>query len=256
MQGRRKENALSKDANRVPEEIHAVGSEAVLVVRAHLALGMALVAGSAQAQSCERWVAKVVSVQGPVELQCGGGAGSRAAGFDATLCAGDRIRVGPLGGAVQLADEAETLIRWMQGSKVRPSGLFYAGVSRASCTRGVGCRTCCPTKQPFVAARVEGPELVLRVGKKKPRSSSSKAGALRERRRWSGRDQSGSGRGPRAPTGTASRSAAARSMSTMPAPTLPVYLPVQHHGGSGPSWRTIPLGKRCPPAGSRSDVCA
>jgi hypothetical protein len=201
------------------------------VVRAHLALGMALVAGSAQAQSCERWVAKIVSVQGPVELQCGGGAGSRVAGFDATLYAGDRIRAGPLGrAAVQLADEAETLIRWMQGSTVRPSGLFYSGASRAGCTRGVGCHTCCPSKQPFVAARVEGTELVLRVGKKKPRVVVFEGpGALRERRRWSGH-QSGSGRGPPRLLLVRHRGRRRRG-PCLQCQHVPVYLPVQHRAG-------------------------
>ncbi len=134
-----------------------------------LALGLVLVAGRAEAQGCDPWVAKIVSVQGPVELQRGGGAGWQAAGIDAILCGGDQIRVGPLGrAAVQLADEAETLIRLDQGSTLsfpaeRPfllrliEGVLHA-LSRVPHVLSI--------ETPFVAARVEGTEFVLRVGKR------------------------------------------------------------------------------------------
>jgi hypothetical protein len=69
----------------------------VVVVRIHRGVGYGVGRGKGKAKGCEPWVAKVVSVQGPVELQPGGGAGWPAAGFDATLCAGDRILVGSLG---------------------------------------------------------------------------------------------------------------------------------------------------------------
>lgn len=69
------------------------------------------------AEDCKPWVAKVVSAEGPVQVQRSGGPTAQPAGLNDTLCPGDRIRVGPLGrAAVQLADEAETLIRLDEGT--------------------------------------------------------------------------------------------------------------------------------------------
>ena len=70
------------------------------------------------AQGCEPWVAKIISVQGPVEVEVErSGAHAQAVGQDDPVCPGDRVRVGALGrAAVQLADEAETLIRLDEGT--------------------------------------------------------------------------------------------------------------------------------------------
>ena len=68
------------------------------------------------AQGCEPWVAKIISVQGPVVVERSG-AHARAVGQDDPVCPGDRVRVGALGrAAVQLADDAETLIRLDEGT--------------------------------------------------------------------------------------------------------------------------------------------
>ena len=69
------------------------------------------------AQGCEPWVARIISVQGPVVVERSGAPRAQAAGLDDTICPGDRVRVGALGrAAVQLANEAETPIRLDEGT--------------------------------------------------------------------------------------------------------------------------------------------
>ena len=134
----------------------------------------------AQAEACSPWVAKVLSVQGPVEVERGGATpdGSAAAGRarwrsvegDETLCPGDHIRVGPLGrAAVQLADEVQTVLRLDErttlsfpprGPEASPWLDLLRGVIHfiTRVPRRLQIHT------PFVNAVVEGTELVLRVG--------------------------------------------------------------------------------------------
>jgi FecR-like protein len=134
----------------------------------------------AQVEGCEPWVAKVLSVQGPVEVARGGSTpdGSAAAGQpqwravegDETLCPGDLIRVGALGrAAVQLADEVQTVLRLDErttlsfpprGPEASPWLDLLRGVMHfiTRVPRRLQIHT------PLVNATVEGTELVLRVG--------------------------------------------------------------------------------------------
>jgi hypothetical protein len=69
------------------------------------------------AQRCEPWVARIISVQGPVVVERSGAPHAQAAGLDDPVCPGDRVRVGALGrAALQLANEAETPIRLDEGT--------------------------------------------------------------------------------------------------------------------------------------------
>ena len=122
-----------------------------------------------QAQGCEPWVARIISVQGPVVVERSGAPRARAAGLDDTVCPGDRVRVGALGrAAVQLANEAETPIRLDEGTTLifpapEPEKSFLLklieGVvhvlSRVPQTLTI--------ETPIVAAYIEGTEFVLGV---------------------------------------------------------------------------------------------
>ncbi|MGQ0594593.1 MAG: FecR domain-containing protein [Gammaproteobacteria bacterium] len=134
----------------------------------------------AQAEGCEPWVAKVLSVQGPVEVERGGATpdGSaktgrpqwRAVEGDETLCPGDNIRVGPLGrAAVQLADEVQTVLRLDERTTLSFPPREPEAPPWLDLLQGVmHFITRVPRRlqihTPFVNAAVEGTELVLRVG--------------------------------------------------------------------------------------------
>jgi tetratricopeptide (TPR) repeat protein len=121
------------------------------------------------AQDCQPWIAKVVSAEGPVQVQRSRGPTAQSAGLNDTLCPGDRIRVGALGrAAVQLADEAQTLIRLDEGTtltfparKVEKSVLLrlIEGVvhvfSRIPHALSID--------TPLASAAIEGTEFALRV---------------------------------------------------------------------------------------------
>jgi hypothetical protein len=84
-------------------------------------------ASGVHAQGCEPWVARIISVQGPVVVERSGAPRAQAAGLDDTVCPGDRVRVGALGrAAVQLAqgDPADPLPRLGMGlAKIRDGDL-------------------------------------------------------------------------------------------------------------------------------------
>ncbi|MGH8574594.1 MAG: FecR domain-containing protein, partial [Gammaproteobacteria bacterium] len=152
-------------------------------VRAWLAIAASICmrGAFAQAEACSPWVAKVLSVQGPVEVERGGATpdGSAAAGRarwravegDETLCPGDHIRVGPLGrAAVQLADEVQTVLRLDERTTLSfPLPREPEAPPWLDLLRGVmHFITRVPRRlqihTPFVNAAVEGTEFVLRVG--------------------------------------------------------------------------------------------
>ena len=134
----------------------------------------------AQAEACRPWVAKVLSVQGPVEVERGGATpnSSAAAGRsqwravegDETLCPGDLIRVGPLGrAAIQLADEVQTVLRLDERTTLSFPPREPEAPPWLDLLRGVmHLITRVPRRlqihTPFVNATVEGTEFVLGVG--------------------------------------------------------------------------------------------
>ena len=134
----------------------------------------------AQAEACRPWVAKVLSVQGPVEVERGGATpnSSAAAGRsqwrtvegDETLCPGDLIRVGPLGrAAIQLADEVQTVLRLDERTTLSFPPREPEAPPWLDLLRGVmHLITRVPRRlqihTPLVNATVEGTEFVLGVG--------------------------------------------------------------------------------------------
>jgi tetratricopeptide (TPR) repeat protein len=122
---------------------------------------------AARAQACAPWAAKVVSVQGRVEVDRG--AQARVVGLDEVLCPGDRIRVGERArAAIRLADEDQTVLRLDQLTTLsfaarepdRPSWLDLLRGAIHFITR-IPQRL--EIRTPFVNASVEGTEFVLRV---------------------------------------------------------------------------------------------
>jgi hypothetical protein len=73
--------------------------------------------GAAAAETCEHWVAKVVSVQGRVESQRLGDTQWQPAKFDDTYCPGDTIRVLPKSRA-ELSLINRSLLRLNQNSEI------------------------------------------------------------------------------------------------------------------------------------------
>ncbi|MGH8575714.1 MAG: TonB-dependent receptor domain-containing protein [Gammaproteobacteria bacterium] len=151
--------------------------------RAWLAIAVHVCGSGAfgQAEACEPWVAKVLSVQGPVEVERGAATpdGSVAAGRpqwravagEETLCPGDHIRVGPLGrAAVQLADEVQTVLRLDERTTLsfppprEPEAPLWLDLLRGVMHFITRVPRRLQIHTPFVNAAVEGTEFVLRVG--------------------------------------------------------------------------------------------
>ncbi len=127
------------------------------------------IATGVHAEGCEPWVARIISVQGPVVVERSGAPRAQAAGLDDTVCPGDRVRVGAFGrAALQIANEAGTPIHLDEGTTLifpapEPEKSFLLklleGVvhvlSRVPQTLTI--------ETPMVAAFVEGTEFVLGV---------------------------------------------------------------------------------------------
>ena len=139
-------------------------SEFIVILIASLSSAPAL-----HAEGCEPWVAKVVSAEGPIQVERSGRPNAQSVGLSDTLCPGDRIRVGALGrAAVQLADEAETLIRLDEGTtltfparKVEQSVLLQLVEGVVHVLSRIPHALSIDT--PLASAGVEGTEFVLRV---------------------------------------------------------------------------------------------
>jgi tetratricopeptide (TPR) repeat protein len=123
--------------------------------------------GAAGAETCDRWAAKVVSVQGSVEAQRAGEPRPRPIAFKETLCPGDTIRV-PERSRADLLLPNETLLRLDQNTTVKFSGPEKERISLVDLIIGAAyfiSRT--PRKfnvhTPFVNAGVEGTEFLARV---------------------------------------------------------------------------------------------
>ncbi len=135
-----------------------------------LALGVTLgLAGSQRAHAaepCDPPVARVVSVQGTVELRRGSTAWV-AVTLNASLCAGDNLRVLPYGRAALLLSN-ETTVRLDQGTSLT---LGPANATRTTLLDQLSGRMHVITrtprafnvKTPFVNANIEGTEFLVRV---------------------------------------------------------------------------------------------
>ena len=123
------------------------------------------------AQGCEPWVARIISVQGPVVVERSGAPRAQAAGLDDTICPGDRVRVGALGrAAVQLANEAETPIRLDEGTTLifpapEPEKSFLLKLIEGVVHVLSRVPQALTIETPLVAAGIEGTEFVLGVSK-------------------------------------------------------------------------------------------
>jgi tetratricopeptide (TPR) repeat protein len=123
------------------------------------------------AQGCEPWVARIISVQGPVMVERFGAPRAQAAGFDDTVCPGDRVRVGAFGrAAVQLANEAETPIRLGEGTTIifpapEPEKPFLLKLIEGVMHVLSRMPQALTIETPIAAASIEGTEFVLEVSK-------------------------------------------------------------------------------------------
>jgi tetratricopeptide (TPR) repeat protein len=119
-------------------------------------------------EDCEPWVAKIISVQGRVEVVRTGKTSWRRVKLEETLCTGDSVRIEARSrAAILLANQ--TVLRLDEGSAItfskiepdKPSLLeLLKGavhfISRVSHSLEI--------KTPFVNAGIEGTEFVMRVG--------------------------------------------------------------------------------------------
>jgi hypothetical protein len=90
--------------------------------------GLAAIRASQAAERCEPFVARVVSVQGLVEVQPAGAADWVVAALDDRLCFGDTVRVGELGRAA-LALANDSVLRFDQRTTLRLAGEVEIGRS-------------------------------------------------------------------------------------------------------------------------------
>jgi Tfp pilus assembly protein PilF len=137
-----------------------------------LAIGFSILAGSlfpgaAAADTCEEWVAKVVSVQGSVEAQRAGEIQWQPVRLYDTYCPGDRIRVQERSrAAIVLPNEA--ILRLDQNTTITFIGLEKGPVSLLDLLSGaVHFFSRIPRSlkviTPFVNAAVEGTEFFVRI---------------------------------------------------------------------------------------------
>ena len=126
-----------------------------------------LFSGAVEADTCEEWAAKVVSVQGSVEAQRAGEMQWQPVRLDDTYCPGDRIRVQDYGrAAIVLPNEA--ILRLDQKTTITFTGLEKGPTSLLGLLSGaVHFFSRIPRSlkvlTPFVNAAVEGTEFFVRV---------------------------------------------------------------------------------------------
>ena len=117
------------------------------------------------AQACERWLARLVSAQGPVQVQLAGSEQWRVAIAGTTFCEDVSVRVGAAGSAaLELAND--TVLRLAPDSAVSIRQQPNAPIPSAHLTRGRGhflSRT--PERfnvsTPYLNAAIDGTEFLL-----------------------------------------------------------------------------------------------
>jgi ferric-dicitrate binding protein FerR (iron transport regulator) len=136
--------------------------------RAILCAGLLLAgAGTAQAQTCEKSVGRLVSLQGVVEARGAQQSAWQAARLHASFCPGDAIRTGARSrAALVLANE--TIVRLDQLTTLTLSGLDVLETSWVDLLIGAAhflSRTprALKVRTPYVNAGIEGTEFVVRA---------------------------------------------------------------------------------------------
>jgi len=134
-------------------------------------IAVAFSPAAAYSATCEKWVAKVVSVQGTVEAQREGESQWQQVALNNTFCAGDKIRVQKRSRA-DIALVNSPVLRLDQNSTITLRGIkeertsiveMFSGAAHffSRVTRNLEVRT------PSVNAGVEGTEFFLQVGEDK-----------------------------------------------------------------------------------------
>ncbi len=121
----------------------------------------------AVAGNCDPWIAKIVSVEGSVEVQKDGETGWRPVALDDTLCIGDKLRVGSMSRAAVLLPN-ETVFRLDQLTTVAFNEPEREGSSLLRLLKGLAYFfTRSPhglqVDTPFVNAAVGGTEFLVRT---------------------------------------------------------------------------------------------
>ena len=119
------------------------------------------------AQNCEPWLAKIIAVQGDVDLSLSGSPRWQAAHLNDVICSASQIRVQAHGRAVILLTN-QTLLRLDQGTVITLNAIEPAGPSWMELLEGfIHVLSRVPRsldiKTPFVNAATEGTEFALRV---------------------------------------------------------------------------------------------
>lgn len=126
---------------------------------------------AALASSCEKWVAKVVSVQGAVEAQKAGGSSWQLVQLNDTYCAGDTLRVQEKSRA-DIALLNQSVLRLAANTTMTLEGVKDEQTSLVDLVKGAahffsrGPRSL-EVSTPFTTAGVRGTEFFIRVEDKK-----------------------------------------------------------------------------------------
>jgi hypothetical protein len=140
----------------------------VVVVASGVGLCLFFVcAGHALAQPCERWLAKIVSVQGTVQIRQAGEAGWQRVGLNQTYCSGDILRV-LANSRAAIALSNDTLIRVDQNTTITFTEVEKEKSFLIDLIKGVAHFFSRFSRKyrvatPFVNAAVEGTEFYVRV---------------------------------------------------------------------------------------------
>ncbi|NOY67533.1 MAG: tetratricopeptide repeat protein, partial [Gammaproteobacteria bacterium] len=127
---------------------------------------LVLVLPSSAFAACEDWVARIVSIQGSVDIRASGTQAWQVAGLQQTYCEGDVIRVNATSRAA-LELHNETIIRLNQNSTLILSGpkkdVSWLDLIKGSLHAITRVPRSLKIKTPFVNAAVEGTEFQVQV---------------------------------------------------------------------------------------------